>query len=531
MLIRNFISKIILTMMFVAFAVPASFAQFISSDFKKLNHFIQTSNPNEKAVKAFRIGRDLIEDEKWEQAEKHFRNFLRDYPNYKEADAAIYWLAFTQKKQNHFNEVEELLVRLNTEYPNSNWLDDAKALRLEIAPSVGNIAYVTEVIRPARVVAQAVRPRPMPAPEPATAPTLGELRPVSPLAPISPAQAAELDARVAELDSQVAVLDSLTIANQASVRSKLDEKDEIKAIALQSLMQSNPERALPYIADILKNNSKASAGLKEQAIRLLGHYGAPNSLSILFDLARSQSDPKIRRSAIYSLGNVENEKALDLLLELATKSDDIEVSKAALRALSMQDNPKARQKMFEIARSSSNEDLRVQAVQGLANRGDDSLVDELVKIYQSDKSLKVRRQVILGLSQLVGHGFHFNFPARVSSSNKSTPVSGIVSGPAQESVSGTGKVSEAAEKRKEAQRLKGEKATKALLQLYDSETDESLKNHFLSAFSHSGSKEALQKLMQIAKSDSSLTLRRRAVMSLGQSDDPEAAKFLEEILK
>jgi hypothetical protein len=37
--------------------------------------------------------------------------------------------------------------------------------------------------------------------------------------------------------------------------------------------------------------------------------------------------------------------------------------------------------------------------------------------------------------------------------------------------------------------------------------------------------------MDIAKRDSSLQARKEAIFWLGQSSDPEAAKFLEEILK
>ena len=515
---RKFIITFILTMAIA----PSTFAQFLSNDFRKLNRFIQTTTSTDNAMKAFRTGRDLIEDEKWEQAEKHFRNFLRDYPKHKEADAAIYWLAFTQKKQRHFAEVEQLLVKLSNEYPNSNWLDDAKALRLEIAPSVGNVDFMDEVIRPARparAAVQDVRPRPMPAPEPATAPTFAEV-PEFPIAPIAPLAALS--------PLELSGFDGASIIRQSS-RSPMDEKDEIKAIALQSLMQSNPERALPYIADILKNDSKASPGLKEQAIRLLGQTRGPNSVAMLLDMARSQSDIKLRRSAIYSLSNVEDDKVFDLLFDLATKSENVEISKAALRALGNIRNPKARQKLFEIARSSNNEDVRVQAVQSLVNRGDESLVDELVKIYQSDKSLKVRKQAIYALSQMVGHGnwnsFHFSFPSIAS------PGTATGSSQSSSSSSVTGKNAELTDRRSEAQKIKSEKAVKALVQLFDAETDESLKNVFLSAFSQSNSKEALQKLMQVAKSDSSIALRRRAVMYLGQSNDPEAAKFMEELLK
>jgi HEAT repeat protein len=555
-----------------------SAAQFASADFTKLNRFVQSTNASDKAAKSFRVGRDLIEDEKWEQAEKHFRHFLRDYPQHNQADAAIYWLAFTQKKQRHFSEADQLLVQLVNSYPKSSWVSDAKALRLEIAPALGNVALVDEAIaapsrttRPSRTVstttpvAQGQTITPQPARAPRRVESSEGVEVITPALPPGGLGAPLAIATVPGFPDTVTVL---APGQQAS--SGMTEQEEIKAIALQSLMQSNPERALPYIADILKNDSKASKGLKDSAVRLLGQYRGPSATNLLLDLARNQTDSRLRRSAIYSLGNVEDDKVFDLLLNLATTSDDQEVAKAALRALathrnqkakdsigslalsakspsirrdaiyflgerkddasidrlisiydndpdpeikkhaiyamSRSSNPKARQKVMEVARSSSNEDARVQALQWLDDRADESFIDELVKMFQADKSAKFRRQVISSLSQIASQGVPsyapgaWNVGALTGWDNTSTSKS-------------------------------REKAAKSLLQLYDAETDEAMKSQFLFAFSQSRSKDAIQKLIQVAKSDASLTIRRKAVSYLGQSRDPEAVKFLEELLK
>ncbi len=581
MLHQNHITCTVVAILALAvFAVTPTRGQFAASDFTKLNRFVQSTNASDKAMKTFRVGRDLIEDEKWEQAEKHFRDFLRDYPKHNQADAAIYWLAFTQKKQRHYSEAEQLLVQLVNNYPKSSWASDAKALRLEIAPALGNVAYVDQVMsetRPApRVRATAPLPAtatmvqgqpPVAVPRPATTMTApGEFGPFPAIAPI---------AIVGGIGEGIGV----TSPGQTAVRSALDEKDEIKAIALQSLMQSNPERALPYIGDILKNDSKASKGLREVAVRLLGQYRGPNSTALLLDLARNQADPKLRRSAIYSLSNIEDDKVFDLLLELATKADDPEVAKTALRALANQRNqkakdsigslalsakfplirrdaiyllgerkddasidrlisiydtdadpdikkhaiyalsrsanPRARQKLLDVARTNSNEDARLQAIQWLDDRADESFIDELAKLYQSDKSLKVRKQIIYSLSQIASDGARYFKPMAA--------VSGQGFGGVNMAEGRTNDSSARSKSRA--------KAAQVLLQMYDSESDEAMKSQFLFAFSQSRSKEALQKLMQVAKNDPSIKIRTRAVTYLGQSRDPEAVKFLEDLLK
>ena len=50
-------------------------------------------------MKAFRDGRELLEEEKWARAAERFNDYIADYPNDENVDAALYWLAFALKKQ------------------------------------------------------------------------------------------------------------------------------------------------------------------------------------------------------------------------------------------------------------------------------------------------------------------------------------------------------------------------------------------------------------------------------------------------
>jgi hypothetical protein len=58
-----------------------------------------------------------------------------------------------------------------------------------------------------------------------------------------------------------------------------------------------------------------------------------------------------------------------------------------------------------------------------------------------------------------------------------------------------------------------------------------MKEDILEALAESEQKPALQKLSQVALRDSSLRLRKRALALMGESDDPDVIKFLEEMLK
>jgi alkyl hydroperoxide reductase subunit AhpF len=70
-----------------------------------------------------------------------------------------------------------------------------------------------------------------------------------------------------------------------------------------------------------------------------------------------------------------------------------------------------------------------------------------------------------------------------------------------------------------------------LISLYDSEKSAEVKNMILHALSESSQKAALHKLMDVARRDPSIELRKSAIHWIGESRDPEALKFLEEIIK
>ena len=67
--------------------------------------------------------------------------------------------------------------------------------------------------------------------------------------------------------------------------------------------------------------------------------------------------------------------------------------------------------------------------------------------------------------------------------------------------------------------------------MYDAEPDVQVKAMLIRGFGDSNNKSAVRKLMAIARSDQSVDLRKMAVRQLGESKDPEALKFLEDLLR
>jgi len=402
----------------------------------KLNRFIQKASASDDALKAFRQGRDLIEDENWDRAAATFNSFVSEYPKHKDVDAALYWLAFALKKQGKPGEADRQLERLIRDYPRSSWIDDARAMRVEIAGQTGN--------------------------------------------------------------SQV-------------VDKELNRNDlEIKMIALQSLFQSNPDRAAALVVEILKADSGADRRLKENAIALLGQHSGRSTIPMLIELARTQTDSKLRKTAIFWLGQSGDDKAFDLLKDLTKQSSDMEVAKAALFALAQHSSPRAYELLVELARTASSTQLRREAIFWIGQRGQEGAIDDLMKIYETEQDTEVKKHILFSLAQ-------HHSPRAIAKLYEVVKSNADV------------------EVRKQAifwiGQEGGEQAIGNLIQLYESEKEDRIKEQLIFAFGQSGQKTALRKLMQIAKSDASIDMRKKAIFWLGQNGDPEAAKFLEEILK
>lgn len=465
-----------------------------NQDLEKLNRFVQTSTAPGDEVAFFREGRDLIDEEAWEDAASKFGQYIAKYPKGKDVDAALYWLSYALIKGEKFNDAEGVIARLLSQFPNSRWKRDAEALRLQ---------------KPTRHVPDNI--------------------------------------------------DNLP--------------DEERVIALQSLFQGNPEQGAVLAANILRNPN-SSRRLKETAISLLGQNGAAQNKDLLIDIARNNTDLQLRKTAIFWLSQTSDESILDLLNQFATSPDE-EISKVAIFGITQHRSPRvdailaemarsgpsrrqreeaifwisqrdsasnddlliqifesdkdpqirkrvifaltqrhseaARVKLFEIARSAADRELRGEAIFWVGQRGGDQAADELTRLLDSERDKEVRKKLVFSLSQMNNQKARAKLMDVVRSSDDAELRGETVFWLAQ-----TG----------------GDQIVDFLGQLYDSEKTVEVKKKIIFALTQTkNQKAALRKLMAIGKSDPSPEARKEAIFWIGQSRDPEAIKFIEDLLK
>jgi len=235
----------------------------------------------DSADRAYERGSRALDQRQWEEAAKAFADAARVGPR---RDGALYWQAYAQSRLGQSADALKSLADLQKMYAESRWLNDARALAIEIQQAEG--------------------------------------KPVSP-------------------------------------EAQADE--ELKLLAINGVMQSDPEKAVPILEKMLQGTS--SPRVKERALFVLLQSKSPRAREVVMNVARGSSNPDLQRSAIRSLSVFGGEQSRDLLADLYPKAADARVKREILNALFVRG---AADKLIAIARQETNPDLKKDAVSKLS---------------------------------------------------------------------------------------------------------------------------------------------------------------------
>jgi tetratricopeptide (TPR) repeat protein len=170
-----------------------------------------------------------------------------------------------------------------------------------------------------------------------------------------------------------------------SPESQLD--DEMKILALRTLMQNDPDRALPMVEKILSGNG--SPKVKDQALFVLSQSRQAKAREILANIAKT-GNPDLQLRAIRYLGVMGIAENRQLLDEVYRSSSDPAVKRAILRSF-MTSGDRAR--LLGLAKGEKDEKLRIEAIRQLGAMR----APELAELYSSEASPEIKKQIINGL--------------------------------------------------------------------------------------------------------------------------------------
>ncbi len=285
------------------------------------------------------------------------------------ADAALYWIAYSQSKSGQEAGALETIARLRALYPQSRWLNDAGYLEAEVRGAAGQ----------------------------------------------APADA--LYDEEQQLHSEEMRLYALNARALPMLQSILqaDETQEMKSRALFVLMQSGGDDAFGIVAEVARTD--ADPELRRQAIRQIGMHGGDRASAFMSEIYDASDDLETRKAVLRGLmmsgdsgrlleiarNEVNDELRTSAIRQLAMTgaADDIwtlyrseqsdEAKKTILRAMFMTGDAT---RLLEVARSEPDTELRRVAIRGLATIGDDdqstNVSDALVELYRGETDPELR---------------------------------------------------------------------------------------------------------------------------------------------
>jgi HEAT repeat protein len=276
-----------------------------------------------------------------------------------------------------------------------------------------------------------------------------------------------------------------------------EQDEELKLLALNSLMQQDEARAVPIIQQIL--NSDKSEKLKDRALFVLGQDQSPQAQALLGQVASGERNPALQRRAIEMLAVTRGKQAAETLANIYRQTTNEEVKNAILHTYLIIGTPDP---LLEAARHESDPQLVRTAVHTLGAMGATS---QLLTLYHDSSSAEVKGEVINGL---------------IPAGQKGADALGTIAGSEQDP-----------ELRRKAIRnlgvAGGMSAAPALVAIYKKNPDLETKKSVAQALFLAGDSHDL---VELARAEKDPAVKQSLVQQLSLMHNKEATDYMLEIL-
>jgi HEAT repeat protein len=276
------------------------------------------------------------------------------------------------------------------------------------------------------------------------------------------------------------------------------DDEELKMMALNALVHSDPDRALPLIEGVL--NGANSPQMKNRAVYILAQISQPRAREILLNLAKGGGNPDLQRTAIRYVATGGKRGATSAeLKEIYDSTQDPDIKRAVLQAWGQSGDLVS---LVSVAGSSDLIDLRRSAVNEIGNAG---AVNDLWSLYQKEQNRDLKLSIL----------------SRLGSLGAADKLSEVI------------RSEKDAEIRRRAIRslgsMRAEKSAASLTDLYSRESDVENKKAIISALGNQNNGEAL---VAIARKETDMSMKREIVSRLSNMTKNKAAMdYMLEIIK
>jgi HEAT repeat protein len=272
--------------------------------------------------------------------------------------------------------------------------------------------------------------------------------------------------------------------------------EELKLLALQSIMNSDPEKAVPMLDKVIAGNS--SPKVKDRALFVLSQSNSPKAREILLSLAKANNQPDLQKRAIRYMGTNGSAGNKAVLKEIYNSSTDPSVKKAVFEGWLMSGD---KEDVLAAAHAEKNPELRKEAIRYLGMMGGSI---ELRQLYKESADADAKENLL----QAMGIAGDTQGLAEAATSEKDPRVRvrairdmGIFGGTAE--------------------------TVNTLLTIYKANADIETKKAVAEAlFIHGSGKE----LVTLARSETNPQMKRELIQKMSLLNSPEITEYMMEIL-
>jgi tetratricopeptide (TPR) repeat protein len=283
------------------------------------------------------------------------------------------------------------------------------------------------------------------------------------------------------------------------VSPESESDEDLKLIALNGLMQSDPDRALPLVDSLLKGAQPPT--IKRKALFVLAQSNTTKGTQLLEQVARGQGNPDLQVAAIRYLGDRRRQGtgANPVLAEIYGSTTDANVKRAILSAY---ESSRDKDHLLQIAKTERDADLRMAAIRELSSM--QGARDDVWALYSSETDPNIKQQILSSMPS-TNNTDKFLEIARTEKDAKLRRFAILNLASTRAAATGDG-----------------------LAAIYATEQDPNVKRAIVDAL---GSQKNVKAMIGIARGEKDRRMQQQILERLVSMKSPEANDYLMEIIK
>ena len=296
-------------------------------------------------------------------------------------------------------------------------------------------------------------------------------------------------------DGRALELEIRQSAGQNIEPERVDD-EEIKLMAVNSLMHTDPSRAIPLLEKIL-SSPKQSVQVKERALFVLSQSNSNQAFDILGRIAKGGAHPELQTKALKYLGISGGERSRAVLADVYAGSSDIRVKKSVLKSYMIAGD---KTRLLQLAKGEPNAELRGDAISQLGIIG---AKNELADLYATEQSVELRKKIIQAM--FIGGNAEKLYDIARNEKNEELRLTAI----------------------RNMGLLGGPKTGSLLNQMYETDSSPEVRKAVINGLFLQGNAKAL---VALARKEKNREMKKEIVQKLSLINSQDATEFLVELL-